>query len=542
LLSDFNESLKRIDMAGKPTNMSQIKQLLMLQEQGKGIKTIARAIGISKNTVKGYLQKLDALSSKRDKPFTIQQLIHLPEPELEAIFHAGNPAYKDDRYTHLKGLISYYRSELKEIGVTKKLLWQEYKAANTDGYSYAQFCFHLQQMLIASKPSMVLHHKAGDKLFIDFAGKKLSYINRHTGEVIDCEVFVACLPFSDYSFAMAVPSQSSADFIYGLTCCLQSLGGVSQAIVSDNLKAAVTRASPYEPDINRILTDFANHYGTTIIPARAYKPKDKALVENQVSLIYTRVYARLRNIQFFDIDSLNEAIAPMVKEHNQTRMQQKPYSREERFLAEELPLLIKLPQEKFEVKSYRELKVAPNNHIYLTIDKHYYSVPFSLIGCKVKIIFTRTMVYIYHDGKQVAVHIRNYQQGTYTSHEDHLCSHHQHFLNRSPQYYTSIAANRSKTLLSLFEFIFTQNKYPEQLYNTCDGLLSLYKKTDTGAFEKACQLAIDHQHPTYTFIKNILTNKMTAMVPQPTDDKPLPQHNNLRGKQYYQQTLDFNNQ
>lgn len=529
-------------MAGKTTNMSQIKQLLMLQEQGKGIKTIARTIGISKNTVKGYLQKLDALSSKRDNPLTVQQLIHLPEPELEAIFHAGNPAYKDDRYTLVKDKIAYYRSELNRIGVTKKLLWQEYKAVNSNGYSYAQFCFHLQQMLIASKPSMVLHHKAGDKLFIDFAGKKLSYINRDTGNLIECEVFVGCLPFSDFSFAMAVPSQTSADFIYGLTCCLQGLGGVPQAIVSDNLKAAVIRASPYEPDINRILTDFANHYGTTILPARAYKPKDKALVENQVSLIYTRVYARLRNQQFFDIQSLNEAIALMVKEHNQTRMQQKPYSREERFLAEELPLLIKLPQEKFEIKSYRELKVAPNNHVYLTIDKHYYSVPYTLIGYKVKIIFTRTMVYIFHDGKQVAVHIRNYQQGTYTSNKDHLCSHHQHFLNRSPQYYTSIAANRSKTLLSLFELIFTQNKYPEQLYNTCDGLLSLYKKTDTGAFDKACQLAIDHRHPTYTFIKNILTNKMTAMAPQPTDDKPLPQHNNLRGKQYYQQTLAFNNQ
>jgi transposase len=529
-------------MAGKTTNMSQIKQLLMLQEQGKGIKTIARAIGVSKNTVKGYLQKLDALSSKRDKPFTIQQLIHLPEPELEAIFHAGNPAYKDDRYTHLKGRISYYKEELKEIGVTKKLLWQEYKATNTDGYSYAQFCFHLQQMLVASKPSMVLHHKAGDKLFIDFAGKKLSYINRHTGEVMECDVFVACLPFSDYSFAMAVSGQTSADFIYALTCCLHSLGGVPQAIVSDNLKAAVTRASPYEPDINRILTDFANHYGTTILPARAYKPKDKALVENQVNLIYTRVYARLRNRQFFDIESLNEAIAVMVKEHNQTRMQQKPYSREERFLAEELPLLIELPQEKFEIKSYRELKVAPNNHIYLTIDKHYYSVPYTLIGCKVKVIFTRTMVYIYHDGKQVAVHIRNYQNGTYTSHKEHLCSEHQHFLNRSPQYYTSIAANRSKILHALFELIFSQNKYPEQLYNTCDGLLGLHKKTDTGSFEKACQLAIDHQNPTYTFIKNILINKMTNIAAQSTDDKPLPQHNNLRGKQYYQQTLDFNNQ
>lgn len=522
--------------------MSQIKQLIILQEQGKGIKTIARSLGISKNTVKTYCQKLEALSSRRVNPFTVQQLIQMPEPELESIFHAGNPAYKDDRYTLVKDNIAYYRSELERIGVTKKLLWQEYKAANTDGYSYTQFCFHLQQMLIASRPSMVLHHKAGDKLFIDFAGKKLSYTNRDSGELIECEVFVGCLPFSDYSFAMAVPSQSSDDFIYGLTCCLQSIGGVPQAIVSDNLKAAVTRASRFEPGINRVLADFASHYGATVLPARAYKPKDKALVENQVNLIYTRVYARLRNQQFFDIHSLNEAITLMVKEHNQTRMQQKPYSRQERFLAEELPLLIKLPQDKFEIKSYRELKVAPNNHIYLTIDKHYYSVPYTLIGCKVKVMFTRTMVYIYHDGRQVAVHIRNYQKGTYTSHNDHLCSSHRHFLNRSPQYYTSIAANRSKILVTLFELIFNQNKYPEQLYNTCDGLLNLHRKSDAVAFEKACQLAIDHQRPTYTFIKNILTNKMTTMVPQSTDDKPLPQHNNLRGRQYYQQTLDFNNQ
>lgn len=529
-------------MAGKTTNMSQIKQLLMLQEQGKGIKTIARTLGISKNTVKAYFQKTDALGSRRVNPISVQQLLELPEPELETIFHAGNPAYKDDRYALIKDKLGYYRTELGHIGVTKKLLWQEYKEVDPDGYSYAQFCFHLQQMLIASKPSMVLIHKAGDKLFIDFAGKKLSYINRDTGELIECEIFVACLPFSDYSFVMAVPSQSSADFIYGLACCLQCLGGAPQAIVSDNLKAAVIKANRYEPDINRVLSDFANHYSTTILPARAYKPKDKALVENQVNLIYTRVYARLRNSQFFDINTLNEAIAVLVKEHNQTRMQQKPYSREERFLAEELPLLTKLPHEKFEIKSYSELKVAPNNHIYLSIDKHYYSVPYTLIGCKVKLIFTRTMVYIYHDGKQVAVHPRNYQNGTYTSNKSHLCSEHQHFLNRSPQYYTSIAANKSKILLSLFDLIFSQNKYPEQLYNTCDGLLRLHQKSDKVAFEKACQLAIEHQQTNYTFIKNILTNKMTALAQQPTEDKPLPQHNNVRGKQYYQQTLDFNNQ
>jgi len=348
-------------------------------------------------------------------------LLLLDEPVLEGKLFAGNPSYKQDRYEGIKDDLSYYSKELSKVGVTRKLLWEEYRDKNPDGYRYTQFCHHLGHM-VSKNPSMVLWHNAGEKLFIDFAGKKLSYMDRETGEVIECQVFVACLPHSDYSFAMAVRSQSIGDFIYALTCCLHQLGGVTQTLVPDNLKSAVIKANRYEPDINQVLEDFANHYGTTVTPTRARKPKDKALVENQVKLIYSRVYARLRNQQFFDLHQLNKAIGEKVKGHNQTRMQQKGYCREEKFLSDEKHTLAPLPVSAFEIKYSKELKVAKNNHIYLSVDKHYYSVPYAHTGSKAKVIYTRSMVRIYVKGEQVAVHQRSYKTSGYSTTKEHLCS------------------------------------------------------------------------------------------------------------------------
>ncbi len=162
----------------------------------------------------------------------------------------GNPAYKDARYDYLKEHFDYYSKELNKVGVNRVLLWEEYSHNNPHPYSYAQFCHHLLQYRRSSKPSMVMEHKPGDKLYLDYAGKKLSYIDKETGEEIFVQVFVACLPYSDYCFAMAVRSQKIEDFIYALDCCLKDLGGVAQTLVPDNLKAAVIRANTYEPDIN----------------------------------------------------------------------------------------------------------------------------------------------------------------------------------------------------------------------------------------------------------------------------------------------------
>lgn len=509
--------------------MSQIKQLLRLREQGCATKKMARILGVSKNTVKDYLNKATVL------PYTTSQLLDMEDEALEHQFHAGNPAYRDERFEDFKNRLDYFSKELKRTGVNKRLLWEEYRQQNPPGggYGYSQFCYHLSQHLKATRPSMVLDHQPGEKLFIDFAGKTLAYVDPYTGEIIECQVFVACLPYSDYGFAMAVKTQQLTDFIHALVCCLRALGGAPRVLVPDNLKAAITKASRFEPTINRSLEQLANHYGITVVPARAGKPRDKALVENHVKLIYSRVYARLRNQQFFSLGALNQAIAEKMKAHNQTRMQQKDCNRQEVFLAKEKPLLIELPQQEFELQYTRELTVAQNNHIYLSCDKHYYSVPYIHTGQKVKVIYTHSMVRIYADGQQVAIHQRSGGKGRYTTVKEHLCSHHNHYLSRSPQYYIQKAGRLSPQLKTLFEKLFEQGRYPEQVYGSCEGLLSLQRKAEAATFQQACQTALDYEYYSYNFIRNLLTNNLAGRQHQ-IPDKPLPPHSNIRGKNYYQ--------
>ena len=513
-------------MAGKPKAMSQIKQLLRLHKQGVAIKEIARTLDISKNTVKSYLQKLAGGS------LSIDEMLALEDPVLQTKFHAGNPSYKHEVYDHFKTNVDYYTTELKRTGVTRFLLWEEYRRSYPSGYMQSQFYFHLRQHKKAANPSMILEHSPGDKLFIDYAGKKLSYINKETGEIIECQVFVACLPYSDFCFAMAVHTQGIEDFIYGLTCCLNALGGVPKALVPDNLKAAVIRADSYEPKINKALDDFANHYNTTVVPARARKPKDKALVENQVKMIYSRVYAKLRDVEHFSLASLNQSISGKIKLHNQTRMQKKAYCREEKFLADEKHLLAPLPTSMYEVKYYKEHKVAPNNHICLTKDQHSYSVPFIHIGKQASVIYTRSIVQIYVEGEKVATHARSYFRGRYTTVADHLCSTHQHYKARSPEYYLDKAKQKSLVLHKFVEILFSLKRYPELAYRTCDGLFSLHRKCEAPKFDEACRTAIEYEKYSYKFIENIIKNNATedAVI-----EKKLPTHSNVRGIEYFKQ-------
>ncbi len=516
--------------------MSQIKQVLQLKKAGKGIKTIVRELDMNRNTVKAYLRKVALM--KED----INTLLRLDDPVLEARFHAGNPAYLDMRFEDLKTRLDKIVRDLgnKKNHLTKHLAWEEYIQEYPLGYRYSQFCYHVGQHQNAVRPSMVLWHVAGEKLLVDFAGDKISYVDTQSGEIIWCQVFVATLAYSDYSFAMAVRSQSIDDFTYALSCCLNYLGGVPQVVVSDNLKASVIRPSRYEPAINRVMEDMGNHYGFTVTPARVYKPRDKALVENQVRLIYNRVYAKLRNCEFHSLESLNHAIAAKNREHTQTRMQQHPFSREERFLADEKQCLNPLPETAFEKKYYKTLKVAKNNHIYLSCDKHYYSVPFAYTGSMVEVIYTRSMVRIYAKGEKIATHPRAYSPGKYSTEKTHLCSHHKHYLDRSPEYYIKQATGKTELLGQLVGKLFEQTeRHPEQLYRSCDGLLQLQRKTDKDTFDRACTIAIESGCFTYSFVRNVIENNMTKQ-PSQSAYKPLPEHENIRGKEYYEQlTMKF---
>lgn len=513
-------------MAGKVTSMSKIKQLLQLHASGVSNRGIAKGLGLDKGTVNAYIRKLQT------GKLQTEELLKLDDPVLEGKFIAGTAAYTDKRFEDFKEQLPYLEQELGRKHVTRHLLWKEYLASHPSGYRYTQFCYHLNQQLIARKPSAILTHEAGEKLFVDFAGDKLEYIDRETGEIIQANVFVACLPFSDYAFCMAVRHQTTDDFLYALSCCLRTLGGCPKILVPDNLKAAVVKADRYEPELNRVMEDFANHYGFAVIPARAGKPKDKALVENQVRIIYSRVYAKLRNQRFFSLEEMNRALAEKTMEHNQTRMQRRDYSRREKFLADEKHLLRPLPETEFEVKYYTELRVGQNNCIYLGRDRHYYSVLYTYIGEKVQVIYTRTLVKVFCKNEVIAVHERETGFG-YTIKSEHLCSSHRHYNNRNPDYYIETARKKSETLARLITAIFSNTTRPPELsYKTCDGLLNLSRKSDPVRFEKACQIAINENVPTYRFVKSLMEGKSLFMETEAY--KPLPPaEDNVRGKQYY---------
>jgi transposase len=519
-------------MSGKPKSMSQIKQILQLHKQGIKKQTIAQSLGICRKTVRKTLEKIYAGG------LTLDELLSLEDPELESRLYAGNAAYTEEKFQQLKDRLDYYAAELERPHVTKRLLWEEYKAVCPEGYGHSQFQHHLLQHLRAKKPTMVLEHKPGEKLMIDFAGKTTSYIDRETGEIITCQLFVACLPYSNYFFAMAVASQKLEDFIHALICCIVFLGGIPAVIVPDNMKSAIAKASRYEPDINQALADLANHYGCAVMPTRVARPRDKGAVENHVRIAYTQVYARLRNRQFFSLEDLNSAINECVVKLNQTRMQNKNFCREEVYLAEEKSVLRPLTSANFEIKYYREYTVAKNCHIRLTEDKHYYSVPYIHVGNKVKVIYTRSLVQIYYKGERIAVHERDRAPNRYTVIREHLNSHHQNYLDRSPQYYIQQASRLSDKLSELIKRKFDQDIYPELLYNSCQGILSVARKTDRDRLEKACEIALETGVYSWKFFSNVVNNN--AMAHEDVNKSPLPKHQNVRGKDYYQQQLNLN--
>ncbi|BDD01296.1 transposase (plasmid) [Persicobacter psychrovividus] len=515
---------KSIGMAGKPITMSKLRQIIRMLHQGRSQKSIHLSTRMSINTIKAYRRKL----KKSGKP--IDYFLSQDELSLSKFFSSGDPAYKDIRYEQMKELLPSLSQELGKKGVTKGLLWQEYIEGHPDGYKYSQFCFHLRRYMRQKHPNLPLDHLPADKLYIDYAGATLPYIDAETGEVINCQVFVACLPYSDYCFAMAVPSQTTDDFIFALKCCLEHLGGVPKALVPDNLKAAVVQTNRYEPKINRVLEDFANHYGTVVVPARPRKPQDKALVENQVKLIYQRAYARMRNQQYFSLQELNNALISYIGKHNQTRMQKRDYCRTEQFVSKEKPLLSSLPDQPFEIKYYRNYTVAQNGHVLMGIDQRHYSVPFEYIGQKAQLIYTDTIVNIFVQSKLVATHRRNKTSG-YTTNKDHLCSQHQHYRSRSTDNYLK-KASMCPELERMMEVMISKKQYPEQLFRSFDGLLNLMRSYPKEHFETAIRMAIEAEQYNYTFVQNVLRNK-TYINSSPPPQTPLPQHENTRGKSYY---------
>jgi len=524
-------------MSAKNTDMSKIKQVMrMLLQRSNGgrhpsNREIGRTVGLYKGTVNDYVRRIEA------DPLPIEALLELDDPVLERRLCSGNAAYSDERLDYLLERMGHYHSEMQRPHMTLQLLYEEYRAQCPSPYSYSQFCFHYSQHTKASTPPTVVlteHREGGREMMVDFAGDKLHIIDIKTGEKRPVELFVATLPASDYPFAMAVASQSVEDFILGCRSALESWGGVPLTITTDNLKAAVIKSDRYQPEVNKVFEDFCNHYGMVHTPARAYKPRDKALVENHVRILYNRIYAALRDRVFLSLDELNAAMADLLERHRQKRMRQYEVTRQERFLAVDKPALKPLPPLPFEIKCYGEYRVQLNSHIYLGQDKRYYSVPHHLIGKKVKVVYTPSVLTAYYSGEPVATHYRAGSQ-RYVTQADHMPSYYNKYQSRSPEKYIAWASSLSQSLGEVMTNMFSSNTLapPETFYKSADGLLHLARTIDHGLMEQACKAALTYGQCTYAFVNRVVSSKASGLTRPAEEEAPAPSHSNIRGKEYY---------
>ncbi len=392
--------------------MRKIKDILRYRfETGLSLRGIALALNIGYGTVADYLKRAEVAGLGWPLPADLQ------ERDLGRLLFPTQPRTGQRRFTEPD--FTQVSQELKGKGVTKQLLWQEYRQQHPDdGYSYAQFCHRYRQWQGRQKRSMRQVHRAGEKLFVDYCGPTLPIVNPDTGEIREAQVFVAVLGASNYTFACASWSQNQVDWLQAHVKAFEFFGGVPEMVIPDNLKSAVLKTHRYEPDINPSYSQLAAHYGVAVIPARPYKPKDKAKVEVAVQIVERWIMARLRHQSFFTLASLNQAISLLLEDLNQRPFKQLPGCRRSQFEQLDQPVLRPLPARPYQYAEIKQAKVHIDYHI--EYHKHYYSVPHHLVKQTVEVQARDTTVAIYHQGQRIASHVRSYRKGAHTTCAEHM--------------------------------------------------------------------------------------------------------------------------
>ena len=519
-------------MANTTISMNKIRKILRLYDQGKGKLTIAGYLDLSRTTVRKYVAAFDSCN------LSLKEVDSLTDQELEELF--GKVTEKNStaslRMQALRRCFPKIERELKRTGVTRTLLWEDYMKEFPDGYKYTQFCRYFNDWLAKVNPTMHRMHKVGDKLFVDYAGEKLSYTDKKTGEIVPVEVFVAILGASQLTYVEAVMSQQKEDFISACENTLHFIGGVPSAIVPDNLKAAVTKSHRYEPTLNETFEDFAQHYDTCVLPARAYKPRDKALVEGAVRIIYTRLYVPLRQKQYFSLSELNVAIGEYLAIHNNKLLRGRTYSRRMQFEEIERKELRPLPVDRFELKQSFYAKVNKDSHILLGTDKHYYSVPVRFLSKKVKIIYSGSIVEIFSKFERIAMHKRSKVPHAYTTNSSHLSNTHRYSAERTPETFFERAEAIHDDVLTVIKSIMESRRHEDQKIKICEGILGLERKYGGDRLAGACRRAMDFGIDVRIFktIESILENNLDSQRDSVfSHELPMPAHKNIRGEEYY---------
>lgn len=513
-------------MSMKRLSMRKIKEVLRLaSEVGLTAREIGRSLSISHPTVLSYLARAGKLGLGWPLPEGLDDV------GLEKLLCAPPPLCVSS--TRPQPDCAFIHQELKRKGVTLQLLWQEYKEVHPAGYQYTQFCEHYRKFVRKLDLSLRQTHKAGEKLFVDYAGQTVPVIDPKTGEIRPAQIFVAVLGASNYTYAEAADSQELPHWISAHIRAFEFFGGVPSVIVPDNLRSAVFRSCRYEPGLNPTYQEMAAHYGTAILPARARKPKDKAKVEAGVLIVERWILAALRNRSFFGLGQLNAAVCELLQRLNDRPFKKMEGCRHALFKTLDAPALKPLPACRYAYAEWKKARVNIDYHI--EVEGHYYSVPYTLVREQIEVRMTATTIECFHRGRRVASHLRSTKQGQHTTQKGHMPESHRQHLQWTPTRLIGWAEKIGPACTKVVKKILSGRLYPEQGFRSCLGILRLGKSYTNDRLEAACQRALAIRGCSYRSIASILKHGLDLKpISKETEPFESVEHANIRGAHYYQ--------
>ena len=513
-------------MANRRLSMRKIKEVLKLKwKHGCSNSQIAKSCNISRSTVRGYLRRAEAaaLSWPIDP--------ELDDAAIESLLFPAGPIVP--HFQRQMPPMEYFFQELKRKGVTLQLLWYEYKQGNPDGYQYSQFCNLYRQWVKKLDVTLRQHHRAGEKLFVDYAGQTFPIIDSSTGEILKAYIFIATLGASNYTFVEASLRQDLPSWIKTHVHAFEFFKGVPEILVPDNTKTGIKHPCRYEPDINPTYQDLADHYGTTVIPARPGHPRDKAKVESAVLVAERWILAALRNHTFFSLAELNKAIAEKLNDLNNRQFKKLNTTRKILYETIDKPALKPLPLHRYEYADWKRARVNIDYHV--EVDRHYYSVPYQLVREQVDVRLTATTVEILWKNRTVAAHKRSYVPGGFTTIKEHMPKSHQRYLEWTPSRIIKWAGKNGPNTQKLVTRILEDKPHPEQGFRSTLGIMRLGKHYTPERLEKASMRALAIGAYSYKNVKSILKNgldRQPLLFDHPEENLS-PAHRNIRGKHYY---------
>lgn len=509
--------------------MRKIREILRLKyDCNRSIREISKSCGVGRGTVGDYLHRAKAAGFGWPLPD------ELSDTALEQrLFPSSTPGIKKSRF--IPDFQEVHKELQSKKHVTLNLLWQEYKEKHPDGYQYSWFCHSYRDWAAHLDVVMRHEHRAGEKLFVDYAGQTIEIVDCETGEIHNAQIFVAVLGASSYTYAEATLSQKIEDWICSHVRAFSFFGGVPEAVVPDNLKSGVSKTCRYEPDINPTYNDLARHYQTVILPARVRKPRDKAKAEAGVLLVERWILAKLRKHTFFNLVDLNREIGKLLPVLNSRSFKKLRGNRKSWFDEIDMPALKPLPASVYELAYWKKATVHLDYHV--EVEGYYYSVPHTLVKKKLDIRYTKNTVECFYRNRRVASHLRNVPSGRYVTAKEHMPLNHQKYLEWTPERFKRWAAKIGPETAMLTELLLLKRTHPQQAYRTLLGILRLGKSYGNSRLEAACKRALHINALSYRSIESILKSGLDQKsLPETNSNKEPVKHKNIRGPGYYKPT------